>query len=48
VRGIYKGVTADVLTAAYRRVAVMNSFSTSLTAANNSDLAAFIKSRVSP
>jgi hypothetical protein len=41
-------VTADVLTAAYRRVAVMNSFSNSLTAANNSDLAAFIKSRVSP
>jgi mono/diheme cytochrome c family protein len=46
--GIYKGVTPAVLEAAYRRVASMNRFSTSLTAANNSDLAAFIKSRVSP
>jgi mono/diheme cytochrome c family protein len=48
VLGIYKGTTASVLEAAYRRVGVMNRFTTSLTAANNSDLAAFIKSRVSP
>ena len=48
VRGIYKGVTADVIEAAYRRVGVMSGFATSLTRANNLDLAAFIRSRVSP
>lgn len=48
VRGIYKGVTADVLEAAYRRVREMNVYASSLSAANNDDLAAFIKSRVDP
>lgn len=48
VLGIYKGTTASVLEAAYRRVGVMNRFASSLTAGNNVDLAAFIKSRVAP
>ena len=47
-QGIYKGVSVSVLQAAYRRVQVMNLFSASLSAANTSDLAAYISSRVSP
>lgn len=47
-QGVYKGLTADVLASAYRRVMVMRQFSTLFTAANNEDVAAFIESRVNP
>jgi mono/diheme cytochrome c family protein len=45
-QGVYKGLTADALVSAYRRVMVMRQFSTLFTAANNEDVAAFIDSRV--
>lgn len=48
VRGIYKGVTADIIVAAYRRVSTMNRFLTLYSAADNDDLAAYIRSRVAP
>lgn len=48
VRGIYKGVTADVIVAAYRRVSTMNRFLTLYSAGDNDDLAAYIRSRVAP
>ncbi len=48
VRGIYKGVTADVIVAAYRRVPTMNRFLTLYSAGDNDDLAAYIRSRVAP
>lgn len=48
VRGIYKGVTADVIVAAYRRVATMNRFLALYSDGDNEDLAAYIRSRVGP
>jgi mono/diheme cytochrome c family protein len=47
-QGIYKGLTPEILTAAYRRVDVMGVFAVLLSSADTTDLAAFIKSRVSP
>jgi len=47
-QGIYKGVSADVLVAAYRRVDAMRLFGMMLSTADNTDLAAFIRSRVAP
>ncbi len=47
-QGVYKGFTPDVLTSAYRRVMVMQQFTTLFNAANNEDVAAFIDSRVHP
>ena len=46
--GIDKGVSPEALDAAYQKVAPMSAFRTSLSAANNADLAAYIRSRVSP
>ncbi len=45
-QGIYKGLTAEVIEAAYRRVDSMRLLASALTAANNADIAAFIESRV--
>ncbi|MEP7101662.1 MAG: hypothetical protein ABI781_14210, partial [Burkholderiales bacterium] len=45
---IQLGVSATALTAAYRKVGQMNQFSTSLSATDNLNLAAYIKSRVGP
>jgi mono/diheme cytochrome c family protein len=45
---IQKGVTSAALTSAYKSVGSMNGFSTSLTATDNLNLAAYIKSRVGP
>ena len=47
-QGVYKGLTASVLESAYRRVVVMQPFTTLLSAANNQDVAAFIEYRVDP
>ena len=47
-QGVYKGLTADVIQAAIRRVDSMRLLSSVLTAANNTDIAAFIESRVRP
>ena len=46
IQGIQKGTTVAALVNSYRSVRSMNSYSTSLTTANNEDLAAFIRSRV--
>jgi cytochrome c553 len=46
VSGIDKGVTFAALTAAYAKVGAMAGFQTSLSAANNADLATYIASRV--
>lgn len=46
--GIDRGITAAALVAAYAKVGAMAGFQTSLTAANNTDLAAYIASRVAP
>ena len=43
--GIDKGVTVAALTAAYNKVGSMSAYKTSLTTANNTDLAAYIASR---
>ena len=48
VRGIYKGVTADVIVAAYRRVSTMNRFLALYSDGDNEDLAAYIRGRVGP
>ena len=48
VRGIYKGVSADVIVAAYRRVSTMNRFLALYSDGDNEDLAAYIRSRVGP
>lgn len=48
VSGIDRGVTVAALTAAYARVGAMAGFQTSLSAANNADLAAYVASRVAP
>ena len=48
IQGIQKGVTVAALEASYRKVRGMNAYQTSLTTANNEDLAAFIKSRLTP
>ncbi len=48
VSGIDRGVTVAALTAAYARVGAMAGFQSSLSAANNADLAAYIASRVAP
>lgn len=45
---IQLGVTSAALTAAYQKVGQMNQFSTSLSATDNLNLAAYIKSRVGP
>jgi cytochrome c553 len=45
---IQKGVTVAALDAAYRNVGSMNQFQTSLSATQNLNLAAYIKSRVAP
>jgi mono/diheme cytochrome c family protein len=47
-QGIYKGLTANVIEAAYGRVMVMRQFSNLFSAANNDDVAAFIEYRVDP
>ncbi|MBL8343439.1 MAG: cytochrome c [Rubrivivax sp.] len=47
-QGIYKGTSADVLAAAYRRVRDMQLFSALLSTADNTDLAAYISNRVGP
>lgn len=46
--GIYKGVMASVLVSAYRRIGVMNVFLTTMSDANNEDIAAYIRNRVGP
>jgi mono/diheme cytochrome c family protein len=48
IQGIQKGTTAAALAASYRSVRSMNRYQTLLTAANNDDLAAFIRSRLTP
>jgi len=45
---IDKGVTTTALTAAYKKVGAMSQFQTTLSAADNLNLAAYIKSRVAP
>ena len=45
---IQLGITPAALTAAYMKVGSMNRFSTSLSATDNLNLAAYIKSRVGP
>ena len=45
---IQLGITPAALTSAYMRVGAMNQFSTSLSATDNLNLAAFIQSRVGP
>lgn len=47
-QGIYKGTSADVISAAYRRVDAMRAFAMLLSAADTDDIAAFIRSRVNP
>ena len=47
-QGVYKGVSVSVLQAAYGRVQEMNAFSSLLSAADTSNLAEYIRSRVSP
>lgn len=47
-QGIYKGTSADVLAAAYRRVRDMQLFGALLSNADNTDLAAYIRNRVGP
>jgi mono/diheme cytochrome c family protein len=46
--GIAKGVTPTALTAAYQNVSSMNRFLSALSASDNLNLAAYIKSRVAP
>ena len=48
VSGIDRGVTVAALTAAYAKVVAMAGYQSSLSAANNADLAAYIASRVAP
>jgi len=48
IQGIQKGVTVAALEASYRSVRSMNAYQTTLTTANNQDLAAFIRSRLNP
>jgi hypothetical protein len=48
VLNIQKGITSAALTAAYQKVGSMNQFRTTLTATDNLNLAAYIKSRVAP
>lgn len=45
-QGVYKGLTAEVIQAAYRRVDVMRSLDSVLTPSNDTDVAAFIEYRV--
>ena len=45
---IQLGVTPAALSAAYMKVGAMNQFSTSLSATDNLNLAAYIRSRVGP
>lgn len=45
---IQRGVTVAALQASYRSVGSMNQYQNLLTAANNEDLAAYIRSRVAP
>lgn len=45
---IQLGVSSAALTSAYQKVGQMNRFQTSLTATDNLNLAAYIKSRVAP
>jgi mono/diheme cytochrome c family protein len=45
-QGVYKGLTAEVIEAAYRRVPVMQPLDAMLSPANDADIAAFIESRV--
>ena len=47
-QGVYKGLTAEVIEAAYRRVESMRLLASVLNAANDADIAAFIESRVRP
>jgi mono/diheme cytochrome c family protein len=47
-QGVYKGLTAEVILAATRRVDSMRILSSVLDATQNADIAAFIESRVRP
>jgi mono/diheme cytochrome c family protein len=48
ILNIRKGITATALTSAYAKVGSMKVFQSSITAADNTNLAAYIKSRVAP
>lgn len=48
ISNIQRGTTAAVLAASYRSVSSMKQYQTMLTTANNEDIAAFIRSRLSP
>ena len=48
IQKIQRGVTAAALEASYANVKSMNAYKGVLTTANNQDLAAFIKSRLTP
>jgi mono/diheme cytochrome c family protein len=48
LQGIQKGTNVAALEASYRSVKSMNAYQTLLTRMNNEDLAAFIRSRLSP
>jgi len=48
ISNIQRGTTAAALAASYRSVRSMNQFQTQLTTANNEDIAAFIRSRLTP
>lgn len=45
---VQRGVTVAALTSAYSKVGSMSQFKTSLSATDNLNLAAYIKSRVAP
>ena len=48
ISNIQRGTSATALAAAYRSVRSMSQFQTQLTTANNEDIAAFIRSRLTP
>ena len=48
ISNIQRGTSAALLAAAYRSVRSMNQFTAQLTPANNEDIAAYIRSRLTP
>jgi hypothetical protein len=48
ISNIQRGTTVAALQASYRSVRSMNQYQTTLTTANNEDIAAFIRSRLTP